>query len=373
MCTFISELPKVSNSVSLPKKQNIQIFLKPTEEKEFYRFRLLNYKSKKTDRDYPFIELFKHVHWGKTEDGKPTIDDQVICPVSKHVHWEGDPYKDCPICKFANNGFVQFRESGWKDKDANKKSKEFGRKFEALIPVFCINDPTYDGNNGKLKVFSFSDKKVYKQFKELINETLSKGTMVFNGTNAVDFLIRLEKVTETVNEGTPKEYTWSHSVVKQMGFTKTPHDIPGITAEAIDKFEFDDQFYVSSTMEELKAFYKKHCTYAMDDIDEEEIALVSTPAPEKQEVKKTNEVKKSVETPHVEEKPKEEPKEELDLDEIADIEPEKKEAPSEEPLKKEVVEEKVELPVEEVEVPKVEKKSADDISIDNIDDFINNL
>lgn len=286
MCTFCTELPKLSKSAEMPKKQRIYLPLKPSAEKEYYRFRLLWFKSaSKSDRDYPFIESYRHTHFGKNDKGQTIVDDFVVCPVTPYVKakWEDDPYKSCPICKAGNNNFIAFKESGYKDRVSANKANEFGRKFAAYVPVYVVNDPNYEQNNGKLKVFMFGDKKDYEQFKDLVNKK-SQEAVVFNGKNAVDFYIRLETVTEVNHKGEPNEYTWSHNRIAQMGFTKSEkaYDIPAITKELIDDFEFDEQFYVTSSKEELQAYYNKYCKVQMDDIDEDEdVKVFAKPAPAK--------------------------------------------------------------------------------------------
>jgi len=59
---------------------------------------------------------------------------------------------------------MTLKESNWKDADARKKNKDFGRKYQAIVPVYVVNDPNYEGNNGKFKVIMFGDKKVYDGF-----------------------------------------------------------------------------------------------------------------------------------------------------------------------------------------------------------------
>ena len=297
MCTFCTELPKHSNSIEQPKQQMLYLPIQPSKEKEYYRFRLLWFKSpSKNDRDYPFIERYMHMHFAKDEDDKWQIESQVVCPVTPHVKnkWEGDVYSSCPICNFSNHNFIAFKESGWKDRESARKQKEFGRKFEACIPVYVVSDPNYDGNQGKFKVIKFTDKENYKKFKDLVSK-MSHENLVFNGKNAVDFYIRMETVTETLRAGQPNEYVWKHNVIAKMGFTNKPYDIPAINKENIDKFEFDDQFYVSSTKEELKEFYDTYCRKMNnDDIPEDEDIKIFKKSESKTEtVRKTNQAESS--------------------------------------------------------------------------------
>lgn len=280
MCTFLSTLPKQSKSVSTNRPVNIFLSLKPCpadDPRAFYRFRLLNFASKNSTRDYPFIEKYTHTVWGKTEDGKPMIESSVVCPVTKYVDWVGDRY-DCPICKYASNNFISYKESNYKDKVSAEKNRKFSRKFEANIPVYVVNDPNYEGNNNKFKVITFTDKDKYAEFKELVNVKLRE-VSVFNGVAGVDFCIRIDKIVETVNAGQPNEYTWSHNVISKMLFSSKPYELPAITKEAVDAFPFDDQYYISSTKEELDQFYNKYCRVQMDDLDieDEAITIVSTP------------------------------------------------------------------------------------------------
>lgn len=286
----MTELPTNSQNGETQRKPNLMIYIKPTPPKEYYRFRLLGFKSSKSDRDYPFITTFKHTVWVEGEDGKRHTEN-VVCPVTPFVkkNWKGDPMNDCPICRFANANFVAWKQSGWKDREAAKKNKEFGRKFEALIPVYVVNDPNYQQNNGHFRVFSFTDKDVYKQFQDLVRAK-SQEAVVFNGKNALDFYIRYEMVEETLRQGQPNEYVWKHPVLKQMGFTNKPYDIPQITKEAIDEqFPFDETYYVGSTMSELEDFYNRHIKVSNDDIpDEEEITIVQPT--QKKFVEKTNSI-----------------------------------------------------------------------------------
>jgi len=285
----MTELPTRSQNGETPKKPNLMVYIKPTPPKEYYRFRLLGFKSAKSDRDFPFITIFKHTVWSEGEDGK-RHPESVVCPVTPFIkkNWKGDPMHDCPICRFANANFVAWKQSDWKDKESAKKNKEFGRKFEALIPVYVVNDPNYQQNNGHFKVFSFTDKEAYNQFLDLV-KAKSREAAVFNGKNALDFYIRYEMIEEVLRKGQPNEYVWKHPVLKQMGFTTKPYDIAQITKEAIDEFKFDETYYVGSTMSELEDFYNRHIKVSNDDIpDEEEISVVQQ-APKKQ-VEKTNSI-----------------------------------------------------------------------------------
>ena len=264
MCTWINELP--SNNES---SKNMMIFIKPSEPREYYRFRILGFRSGKSDRTQPFIERYIHQIWAEDENGSKH-PETVVCPVSSFVRrkWYDDPYTSCPICKFAGANFAVWKQSNWKDKESARKYKQFGRKYEACIPVYVINDPVYPQNNGHLRVFTFNDKKQFEEFYDLLKRT-AESYCVFNGKNAVDFYIRMEAVEELVNEGKPNQYTWKHNVIKQIGFTKKPYDIPAINKELIDAFPFDEMFYTASQPDELEHFYNRFVKVSNDDIPEE--------------------------------------------------------------------------------------------------------
>ena len=356
MCTWMTELPAHSQNGETPRKPNLALYIKPTPPKEYYRFRLLGFKSAKSDRDYPFITRFIHTVWVEGEDGKRHTEN-VVCPVTPFVkkNWKGDPMNDCPICRFANANFVAWKQSGWKDKESAKKNKEFGRKFEALIPVYVVNDPNYQQNNGHFRVFTISDKDVYNQFVKLVQEK-SREAVVFNGKNALDFYMRYEMIEEVLRQGQPNEYVWKHPVLKQMGFTNKPYDIPQITKEAIDDFPFDETYYVGATMSELEDFYNRHIKVSNDDIpDDEEITLVQPT--QKKFVEKTN----SIENTEVASQPKDDgkPLADMPFDDIDDEEPQtpKAKTPENGPVDLDDLLEDEEEPKKEVAAP-VKKEEA---------------
>lgn len=311
MCQFFDQLPKHSKS-SGQKKRNLLLTMKPcADEKTYYRFRLLAFTSDgKNDRDYPWIQRFVHTKWGvHPEKGYPIIEDEITCPVTPHVHVEGNRYNACKMCDAANKYFIQFKESGWKDKEACKKNKEFGRKLEYIIPVYVVTDPNYEGNQGKLKVIMFNDKKFYEDFKSRV-EKASMKNHVFNGTNAVDCCMHVSEVREVKNEGQPNEYVWKHKVIDKIVFSNKPYDIPSITKEVVANMGFDEEYYTSSTPEEINAFYKKYCTVSNDDIpmDDTDIPVYDSPktTPPKTDVPKvevtnTNVTNDDVDTSELEE------------------------------------------------------------------------
>lgn len=302
MCTFLNKLPdrnKVS-SVYGTKRQRIFLPIKPTTDpKAVYRFRILAYKSSKTDREYPFIERFTHTKWGRNENGKPIMESQVICPSTAYV--KSISHKDCPICKLSNANFKAYNESGKRDRESLRRGRENARKFEAMIPVYVVNDPNNASNNNQLRVIMLDKTKkvpfrnpitkqielvpAYECLEKLINASSEHWC---NSENAVDLCIRMERVKKVYNEGQPNELHTEENEYKLMTFSTKPYTIESITQDLIDGFEFDDQYYVSSTKEELMDYYNRYCRVRMDDVeilDEEEIPVppkpVTKPAPKK--------------------------------------------------------------------------------------------
>lgn len=278
MCTFLSQLPKKSKSNGSSQRKSLVLSMKPCPEKDgkpsWYRVRLLAWSSpEKNDRDDPFIERFVHQIWKKNDKGFSVIDDEVTCPVTKHVHVEGNRYDACPMCKLANQNFMAWKESNWKDRDAAKKNKEIGRKYQAIIPVYVKDDPNYPQNNNSFKVLIFNDKKFYQEFRSKV-EKASQVNCVFNGKNAVDCCFHVSEVEEVRNPGQPNEYVYKQRVIDKITFTTKPYDIEKITKDWVTNSGFDEEYYTTSTPEELQLFYNRHYKISNDDIPEEDMIQV---------------------------------------------------------------------------------------------------
>lgn len=284
MCQWFTEIPKQSRSAGTAKKQNIALFMKPNQGKEFYRFRLLAFKSpNKSNRDFPFIARQIHEHWGKTEKGISVVDDSVTCLLTDFVEYEGNRYKDCPMCKAADSAFVQYKNSGYKDKVSGQRYRDLKRRFQAAVAVYVVDDPNNEKNNGRLCVIIFSEKDQYKKFMTIVNSEIAKAKIklqkdgssynVFNGQNAVDFCVRMDRVPEIYNQGKPNERTVEKNKITKMMFTSTPYDLPVITKDLIDAFPYDETYYVTNTVEEIEAFRKKYFSHPDADIPDEEINM----------------------------------------------------------------------------------------------------
>lgn len=290
MCKFYDAIPRKSKMVGNNKKVNLQVFMKPCpDENSYYRFRLLNFGSDgKNDRDYPWIKRFVHVKWGKNEKGTPVIVDQITCPVTPHVHVEGNRYQSCKVCDIAGKYYGTYKASNFTDKEAGRKNREFSRKLEWIIPVYVVNDPNYDGNNGKFKVIIFDTKDGFEEFKSKV-EKATLTHRVFNGEDAVDCFMHMSVKEEVRNAGQPNEFRWKKRVIDRIGFTTKPYSIPSINKQTVSSMGFDEEYYTESTPEEILEFYNKHCTVSNDDIptDDSDIPVYELPKPE-QSVEKTN-------------------------------------------------------------------------------------
>ena len=281
MCKFYDTLPTRSKTAGNNKKRNLALFMKPCPEEngkpKYYRFRLLNFGSDgKNDRDFPFIKRFQHTKWGKNDKGLPVVVDQITCPVTPHVHVEGNRYQACKVCEAAGKYFGIYKASGYTDKEAGRKNKEFSRKLEWIIPVYVVDDPNYENNNGKLKVIIFDTKDVYEDFKEKL-EKAALTNRVFNGVQAVDCCIHVSMVEETKNAGKPNEYVWKHKAIDKIVFSNKPYDIPSINKETVSNMGFDEEYYTSSTPAEIQDFYNKYCKVSNDDIPEDDIPVYDEP------------------------------------------------------------------------------------------------
>ena len=299
MCTFLSTLPKKSKTAGTTEnKRNLVMFLKPCPDNDgqptWYRVRLLNFGSKTSTRDYPFIARYVHQKWGVNAKGFNVVEREVVCPVTKWVEWDGDRYNDCPICRYAGQQFGVYKESGYRDKDAMKKNKEFGRKFQGIIPVYVVDDPNYEGNKGKYKVIILNDKSVYDDFVKKVEKQLLKANC-FNGKNAVDCLLHVAIVDKVRNEGEPNEYRWKQKEIDDIRFLKAEkaYDLPAITKEAVDAFPFDDEYYQPATASDLKEFYDTYIKVSLsnDDIDSDDDDVPVYDAPKAEKVVKTNKPK----------------------------------------------------------------------------------
>lgn len=305
MCIFCktSELESIDKKTSKTSKSFINLFLKPNKEGERYRFRLLFYRQpSKNDRKEAYIHQKIHNHWGVTESGKKIVDDVIICPGTNYAHYDdkkfvvnektGKPELNCPICKKAKENMKAWINSGKTDKLSIMKFNQLKQQERLCIPVYVIHDPnTYkdeDGeriylNDGKFRVLILTNKEDIELFKDVFEQEKTKVYLaakegnpyeMFNGSNAVDLYIQYGTVPSIRNAGTEKEYPTEIKKITNIAFGKKVSPISAINKEAIDKFEFDDQYYFSNTKDELLSFYKRH--FGNNDVAPEEEDVFNT-------------------------------------------------------------------------------------------------
>ena len=312
MCMLTNEFSLASADTEQARKRNLMMFLKPNKDKEFYRFRLLNFRApEKSDRTSPFITRWVHQHWGKTDKGINVVDDTVTCLTTEapQVKYDGNRYTDCPICRKANENYGIMKASGFKDKVARDNHRKMKRAFQAIIPVYVVNDPNNDKNNGRLRCFMITEKApkkrknpitgqfeevgdqiglTYADFLKIVNAEFEAAKAfagsanqysIWNGGMGKDFFVRVDDVESVQNEGQPNEYRSKKRCITKMGFLKTTYEIPGINKDALDDFPFDETFYTSSTVAELEAFYKKYFRGPMVDVPDEDIDIFKDDPP----------------------------------------------------------------------------------------------
>lgn len=293
MCTFCqtSDLPSHEKGANRNTNKFISMFLKPNKENEQYRFRLLFYRQeRKNDRKDAYIVQKVHDHWGVSAKGTKIVDDVVVCPGTSYVHYDDEKFVtnpktgkkelNCPICAKFRENMAAYMNSGKTDKISSRKAYQLKSKERLCAPVYVISDPNNEKNNGQFKVLILTNPDDIKLFQKTVDDEKTKaylaakngnGYEVFNGGNAVDLYIRVETVPEVRNQGKPNETVSNVRKITQIAFGRKTQPISAINKEAIDGFEFDDQFYFSNTKAELEAFYKKH--YGQNDItpDEEDV------------------------------------------------------------------------------------------------------
>jgi len=92
----------------------------------------------------------------------------------------------------------------------------------------------------------------------------------------------MAEVPEVRNEGQPNKYVFKNKVIDKILFANKTKDLPAITKQAIDAFPFDATYYVSSTKDEIQAFYNKYIKVSNDDIvdDDDEVKVFDSPKTE---------------------------------------------------------------------------------------------
>lgn len=255
--------------------RNIEMFLKPNKEGEFYRVRLLGPSCNNGRRTDPHITRYVHSVWSTDPNtGKKKVD-KVVCP--KNTPWVatvGNKKNSCRLCSYVDQQFAIYNESGKTDNVAKKAAGTMRYKFEGIVPVYVVNDPNYEKNNGKCKVIVFDDSKVYKAFREKI-QAKKLTAEVFNGGPALDCLIYVGSESVPYKDGSGKMFT--KTVIKNVTFSTQLKERPAITEKLLESFPFDETYMSDPTEDEIDEFYHKHCVVENDDIPEDDDIPVYTP------------------------------------------------------------------------------------------------
>ena len=162
MCKFINSLSRSPEIIGIARpNKNLEMFLKPNKEGEFYRVRLIGIDSKGGRRIDPQITRMVHSSWETDPTtGKKHLAKVVCSSKTPWVQVEGNKKTSCRICSYVDQQWAIYNESGKSDKTAIATASKLKPTFEAIVPVYVVNDPNYEKNNGKLKVIIFNDKDI---------------------------------------------------------------------------------------------------------------------------------------------------------------------------------------------------------------------
>lgn len=247
-----------------------------------YALRLLWLPPFKSDRMYPMISQYVH-HVYRQGEG----ESRVYCPTSPYLLGDTPEGFKCPICKEV---FALYKEI---EKSPSAKSivNTFRRTLQGFIPVYVVSGPTEDV--GKVRILQYT-KSFHDYFYSQIfgiapkknknsknNEEETEQVAVDEPLNSEAFMY-LDNDGNLVTEG----YNFIINVTTQkvpingkmtevnkydMKFARKMTDVDGLNAKVFERLnemiKFDEDFYKSSTNEELVAFKSK---YMSQDNDEDE-------------------------------------------------------------------------------------------------------
>ena len=275
MCKFMHSLSRSPEIIGAPQpNKNLEMFLKPCKEGEFYRVRLLAFNSKDGKRIDPHVTRMVHSSWTTDPNtGKKRLVKLVCSSRTPWVEVDGNKKTACKVCSYTAQQWAIYNESGKTDKTASAAASKLKPNFEAIVPVYVVNDPNYDKNNGKCKVITFDDKDKYMAFRKQI-EAQSRINNVFNGDAGVDCLIYVGTEPIARANGT----TFNKTTITKIKFSTTPKERPAITGKLIDSFPFDDTYFTSPSEEDIDEFYSKFCAISNDDVPEDDDIPVYKPA-----------------------------------------------------------------------------------------------
>lgn len=278
-------MPKNSKTGgNVVRKPNLLLKLLPTKDKDYYQFRLLNFTIPDSKRDFPFVEKNIHEAWAKDNEGKSVYKGYVTCPTTNYIKQSagrGVSLK-CPICEYVNQNFVALKNTNYTDKDLQSVVNKNKVRSIVCIPVYVIKDPHNPLNNAKprvivLRLENKDDKEFYKTFLKSIDNVLKTSVdgvnlSPFNGeANSVNLIAQVGHVTTIVKKGTPDEYEYTKVKIQKLAFGKQPRAIDAISEEMIENFPFDDNFFTTSSADEINNFFSEYVMggvkEAVEDVD----------------------------------------------------------------------------------------------------------
>ena len=323
-------------------RRSSEISIKPTAEGAYYRFRLLSFPPDEEFvkaagltyyRDYHFLPRHMHVVWTEEpSDRSPTgvrkVRHTIPCPRSEYIRVNSNlTGKACPICNAGNQALKAYTDSGKRNQVAKKKWLDCRDTFEALIPVYVVNDPNNDAINGNVKVWRVNEEQ-YKRIVAIVNEA-ERGKVSIWNDNAVDLYFSYGEVEKSrTNKKTGETKTWKQNDIMRLGLTTTEHKIDGLD-EMVKALNFDATWFTIPTMDELQDFYAKYIAStpagALNDIPNDIPSDIPAAAPAMPTVKQAiakeefPELDSIPAKPIAEEKPKAKPQPEPAIDDIPPV------------------------------------------------------
>lgn len=256
-------------------RRSAEMTIRPTAEGSYYRFRLLSFppdpefvKSAGLTyyRDLHFLPRYMHVVWteepsDKSPTGVRNVRHVIPCPASEYIRVNsGLTKKGCPICNAGNAALQAYTDSGKRNQVAKEKWLKCKNVFEALVPVYVVQDPNNDANNGSVKVWRVNEEQ-YQRLINIVNEAERGKTPIFND-NAVDlyFSFGLEEKSRT-NKRTGETKTWKQNDIGRLGLTTSVYKVDGLD-DLVRGLNFDANFFTIPTLDELQDFYVKNIASA---------------------------------------------------------------------------------------------------------------
>lgn len=232
-----------------------------------------------SDREYPMINSYIHRVWDENATGSK--DNKVVCPTSQYMMGEvPSAFKKCPICAAASDFYKKGQEGSESAKELYSK---FRRTCLGYIPIYIVNGPEDD--IGQIKILQygkqfrdFFDSKIFGIKKQNKNEEVPVG-LDDEAIGLEAFMYYDETLDKIANVGydllittTSKKMNIGGKSVDmpqyQLDFSRRPKMITELdsinieTEEGVayfnslnaDILNFDKDFYIKSTEEDLHAF-----------------------------------------------------------------------------------------------------------------------